>query len=173
VSYRQPIPLFSSGGYRRFTSFWWGEKLHWTLGLRLRPFRWRTPGWIRDLYEFWHRGRYGWAPSDTWGLDRYLNGVLAGSLEHLAQHLSGVPAGFLMTNADDTMETNADVDARAKAWEELLLRWAKAFSEDPEDVDIFDTADGYKAHHAEEERRRAAIHQALKEMEPWWEALWD
>ena len=54
-----------------------------------------------------------------------------------------------------------------------LRRWATAFAEDPDDVDIYDRENGYARHNAEETRRRTNLHTALKELEPWWEALWD
>ena len=105
---------------------------------------------------YWYRARHGWAPRDTWSLDIHLNKVLAGSLMHLANTTHTYPLGY---------KTH-------EQWVADLLRWAKAFSEDPEDVDIFDKPI-YTLHWAEEHRRRKAIHQALKELEPVWDSLWD
>ena len=139
------------------------------------------PGWCYDIHTFWHRGRYGWAPRDTWSLDHYLNRVLAGSLECLARDSHGVPAGFpegmeywVPPASQEIPDSGSnDVDARFKLWQDKLLEWAKAFHEDPDDVVIYDREDDYVRQRAEEERRRVNLHKALKEMEPWWEGLWD
>ncbi len=175
---RKPIPFCSFGGYRRFCSWWWNDLLWYVTGISVdhsrremkRPW-WefayvRRPGWLLDIHNYWHRARYGWAPKDTWSLDNYLNGVLAGALTHLADHSHGTPAGYPSVAA--TLETETD----HAQWESDLRRWAKVFSEDPDDVEIYDKPD-YTAQWAEETRRRDAIHQALREMEPWWDALWD
>ena len=179
--YRQAIPYSNYFGYRRFCLSWWNELSRWVFGLSFgNPLHWGLPGWMWDIYSFWHRGRYGWCNQDTWSLDSYLNKVLAGSLEHLAHHSHGVPAGFpegveewVPSRSAEVSGTGSDdVDARFLLWQAKLLEWAKAFSEDPSDVDIYDAPD-YTKHRAEEERRREALHKALKEMELWYEALWD
>ena len=173
-SLRKSIKFCSFGGYRLFCASWWWHLVWYLTGLnwnsawsdmplKLR-WSWGNPGWYQDIWTYWHRARYGWAPSDTWGLDHYLNKVLAGSLEHLALNINGSPAGY--GSEDENGETNHE------KWEQDLLRWAKAFSEDPEAVAIYDTPD-YTKHSAEVERRRTDLHNALKEMEPYWDALWD
>jgi hypothetical protein len=186
---RKPIPFCSFGGYRLLCSHWWWDLLDYVVGVDRNRYRelpeyaqwWHwldvgVPGWLRDVRTYWHRARYGWAPKDTWSLDDYLNGVLAGSLAHLAEHTHGTPCGYPMRGdeaaaivADGTWEEMVTDHVR---WEADLRRWAHAFSEEPNDVDIFDKPD-YVRHNAEEKRRRDAIHQALREMEPWWDALWD
>lgn len=186
--YKKPLRYSNYGGYafnKGRNLYWWSELSRHLIGLRFHPsyaeigesrFRWGLPGWCYDLYTFWHRGRYGWAPRDTWSLDYYMNKVLAGALERLAQDSHGVPAGF--PDREHTPDihavgsTDGDVDARFALWQAKLLEWAKAFSEDPQDVDIYDTP-VYTQHRAEETRRRDALHKALREIEPWWEALWD
>ena len=162
-----PIPFCSLGGFRLFSSYWWADLLWYVTGIQIsilhlyydvRPrIRWRVPGWCGDLYTYWHRARYGWAPRDTWSLDVHLNRVLAGTLEHLADHTLSYPATY----------------TSHEQWESDLRRWAQAFREDPQDVDIYDRDDNYTQHRAEEDRRRANLHAALKELEPLWEGLWD
>lgn len=168
---KQAIRFSSLGGYRRFCLPWWSDLVHHFTGLAWHQgfgmplaARWGRPGWVYDLQTFWHRGRYGWAPRDTWSLYSYIEKVLAGSLYHLAVGAHGAPVGYPGT--DGTEDTNFD------QWEQDLKRWAQAFSESPDDVDIYDKPK-YLRQNAEEQRRREAIHQALKEMEPWWDALWD
>jgi hypothetical protein len=172
---RKTIPFSNYGGYRRFCLAWWNELSRHLIGLSAgnphassgesHYIRWGLPGWMYDIYTFYHRGRYGWAPRDTWSLDHYLNGVLAGALWHLAEHTNGTPAGY------PSMHSGTD-ETDHQQWERDLKRWATAFSEDPADVEIFDTPK-YEKHHAEETRRRDALNAALREMTPWWEALWD
>jgi hypothetical protein len=55
---------------------------------RLRRWLWQPVYW---LGEFIHRGRHGWAPRDTWGLDGYLARVIGESVNHLADHTHGWP----------------------------------------------------------------------------------
>lgn len=178
--------LCSFGGYRWFCSAWWDDLLWYVTGVSFENFMryreitrwwqvctWGLPGWMRDVHSFWHRGVYGWAPRDTWSLDAHLNAVLAGSLVYLADHSNGAPAGYPSGATRVTGDT-LDIDdaTHFEQWDADLRRWALVFSEDPQDVAIFDRNDDYKAHRAEEDRRRANLHQALKEIEPWWEALW-
>lgn len=122
------------------------------------------PGWCHDLYTYWHRARYGWAPRDTWNLNNYLNRVFAGSLHYLADHSHGCPAAYVDESAKDH---------ECDKWEAELRRWARAFSEDPQDVNIYDRETDYAQHIAEEARRREQIQTALKEIAPVWENLWD
>ena len=169
MSLRKPIAFSSFGGYRRFTRYWWNDIFWYLTGITFYSFEWTfdygLPGWCRDIHAYWHRARYGWAPRDTWSLDGYLNQTLAGSLEYLSEHTDGCPSAYI--SAEES------VDADCDRWEADLRRWALAFSEDPQDVDIFDVEHGYARHNAEEQRRRHNLHQALKEIEPMWEALWD
>jgi hypothetical protein len=171
---KRPIPFSSFGGYRRLCLWWWNDLLSYITGITFTAYlhhydkprpSWRSPGWWNDIRTYWLRARYGWAPRDTWGLNHHLNGVLAGSLWYLAEHKNGTPVGY-------GSPTDDDPDTNHEQWEADLKRWALAFSEDPDDVEIYDEPH-YAEHSAEEHRRRAAIHQALREMEPWWDALWD
>lgn len=160
------IRFSSFGGYRWFSSNWWKEVLWYAIGLdmwsELRVTR-SSPGWCQDIYTFYHRGRYGWAPRDTWSLDIYLNRVLAGSLTDLAEHTHGCPSRYFDASATDN---------ECHRWRAELRRWALAFREGAQDVDIYDHDNNYAAHKAEEDRRSANLHQALKEIEPMWESLW-
>ena len=181
AKYKKPIQFSSFGGYRKFCAAWWVDLSDYAIGLDYsRHTRWddetplyrrfslRRPGWYRDLYTYWHRARYGWAPRDTWSLDRYLNGVLAGSLERLANDAHGAPHGYPSRKV-----SGVDTPTDFEQWQNDLHKWAKAFSEDPRDVDIYDSSNNYKEHTKEEKRRYKNLHKALKDIEPWWENLWD
>ena len=167
----KPIPFCHFGGYRPCCRWWWSDLLEYLTGICFDEYlheyanpsiRFRLPGWVQDIYTYWHRARYGWAPGDVWSLDAYLCSVLAGSLEHLAEHKNGSPAGY----PDGGETTNHDL------WQANLKRWAQAFRENPNDVAIYDEPN-YEKHRAEETRCRENLHKALREMEPWFEALWD
>jgi hypothetical protein len=56
---------------------------------RLRGWIWQP---VHEVQAFIHRGRHGWAPRDTWGLDGYLARVIGESVNHLADHGHGWPA---------------------------------------------------------------------------------
>jgi len=124
------------------------------------------------MATYWHRARYGWAPRDTWSLDLYLNSVLGGALDHLATHSGGAPTGYGV-DAPEGYDVDGNLDTTNFAqWEADLRRWAAAFREAAEDVTIYD-APTYERQQAEERRRRENLHTALREIEPWWDALWD
>ena len=168
MSLRRSIRFCSLGGYRLFSRYWWNDMLWYVTGVSFYGAEWQfvvgTPGWSRDVYSYWHRARYGWAPRDTWSLDSHLNHVLAGTLDYLADHTHGCPVEYFNETA---------TDHQCDQWTDTLHRWAQAFSEDPKDVDIYDRKANYAQHNAEETRRRTNIHTALKEIEPQWESLWD
>jgi hypothetical protein len=67
----------------------------------LRRWIWQP---VVGLREFIHRGRHGWAPRDTWGLDHYLARVMAESIHHLADHSAGWPGFEGQTYEDWTTE---------------------------------------------------------------------
>jgi hypothetical protein len=173
-----PIRFSSFGGYRRFTTSWWFDVLsHFTpLRVHTATFRdnkwWRFrsysrigwPGFCHDIYTYWHRARYGWAPRDVWNLNDHLNRVIAGSLTHLANNTHGVPGAYA--------RPDEDTDSAYERWVADLNRWALAFYEASEPVAIYDKPN-YVKHRAEEDRRRNNLQAALAEMAPWWEALWD
>ena len=138
---------------------------------------------IRTLYR---RARHGWAPRDVWSLDHYLNRVLAGSLEHLAETTHGAPVGYpyLVPHIRDgesmrpyrhTDDPN-DVVTDHERWVIDLRRWAVSFRQAADDSDIFEDGARFvstESQLAEMQRRSDALRQALVEMTPWWEALWD
>src|SRR5690242_439924 len=123
---KKPIEFCSFGGYRPFCESWWSDLLRWTIGVSwmasynrhdgqrwFRTLSWRRPGWYVDLYTYWHRARYGWAPRDVWSLDHHLNRVLAGALEHLANTNHGAPVGYGSVDGEgETDFTKWDTDLR-------------------------------------------------------------
>lgn len=154
-----PIKFSSFGGYRPFCVSWWKDL-----------WRTMTTGWIYDVRTYWHRARYGWAPKDTCSLDHYLNGVLGGALRHLADHSYGCPFGY---PHPEKHLNDDDCDESFDLWVGDLRKWATAFENASRD-DYYEVhGSNYAAWHADEKARLEAVHQALKDMEPWWDALWD
>ena len=192
MSPMKPIPFCSFGGYRLFCRGWWNELVSYTLGIDFSGWlvyrelpntprvTWGLPGWARDLYAFYHRGRYGWAPRDTWSLDHYLNRVMGCTLKHLAEHTHGTPSGY-PHKKNPPMDQYGPVTDHEQ-WQKDLRRWSVAFLDlhawdDHEEMDAYDTyrgnPDGYKIIRKMEENRRQRVERALKELAPWWGGLWD
>ena len=121
---------------------------------------WRTItyGWMLDVRDYWHRARHGWADRDTWELDVHLARVMGGSLAHLAECSNGSPGGY--THHGNAMPIDDD-DTDHDAWRADLRRWSDAMTQ-------YATDDSHRRDDGNE-----ALHVALKEMEPWFEALWD
>jgi hypothetical protein len=175
----KPIYFSSYGGYRRFCASWWNELLRYTTGItfsgwlyyreiKARPVQWGVPGWCDDIYTFYHRGRYGWAPRDVWNLDHYLNRVLGCTLAHLAETTHGAPSGY---GSKDPMETNHD------KWEADLRAWSAAFLDlhawdDGGDTEAYDTMSPRDRWKMEQDKHKK-VEKALKALAPWWGGLWD
>ena len=156
----------------------WRDVLDYTVGLQVghrynsAPFRFRTPGFIQDIYTFYHRGRYGWAPRDTWNLHNYYDQVIGDSLEYFADHLHGAPAGY-PHNGTTHPDGFKDMDTDFAAWESDLRRWSQAFKTVGKD-DYYELyGENYHAWTDEENARRKTRNDALREMIDWWDGLWD
>lgn len=163
----KPFPIFYSLSfvfrYRLWSIIWWSELLEFI-----------RRGWLEDLKTLWYRARYGWAPRDVWNLDHYLASVLAGSLKHLIYSGHSAPMGYPIKGP---VSYHAPTDFGK--WSTDLLKWSDAFREYVECDDVvwkppFWTENGdYSKMEAEEKRRSENLHTALREMEPWFESLWD
>lgn len=145
-----PLPFSYRHGIRRIRVFW------------------------QDVRTAWHRARYGWAPSDTWNLQDYLAGVMAGSLKHLAETSYGSPNGYPLTEG-----ITAETPTNHELWKQDLLRWAEACREYALDEnDLYNDAvydqmtPDYEHIALIAKQRNEAFHHALKEMEPWFDSLW-
>lgn len=113
--------------------------------MRLR----RNRKWpYQDLRSRWQRGKHGYAPSDVWGLDTYLAGVIAGSLEYLADNAHGHP-----------------MDMTEESWPEWLRETAALFRVYAEGDDLNDLA--------AEEAARSAVSEGLVRLAWQWGNLWD
>jgi hypothetical protein len=170
MNVHKPIPFCTFGGYVRFSRFWWTDLLRYVTGIAVYRVLWEpyitTPGWCSDVYTYWHRARYGWAPRDVWNLDLYLGRTLAATLEQLADASFGCPAGYF--DAENT-------DDECHRWKAAVRGWSHAFAEDPRAVELpeHDSAAGFKRYRAEVKRREKNRRTALKELATVWSNLWN
>ncbi len=90
--------------------------------------------WFRNLwrpvYSFYHRGRYGWAPEDTWDFDSYLSGVISQGI------------GYFRKNSNSYPGNPPEAESPEK-WDAILKRIQEGFEadlalEDPENQNRFD-----------------------------------
>lgn len=126
--------------------------------------RWGLPGWWKDLSDFYHRGRYGWAPCDVWNLHSHMEKVLAESLVYLSE----------------TSYSFAPNYSSSDAWKQQLRDWAidlRALHEFQESDEYFhllqsgmESIETLAAKEAELMARRDT---ALRQIVASWEYLWD
>jgi hypothetical protein len=156
-----PIGFSLYWGYRRFSWKWW-TNLFWYI----------TQGFWRDIYYFYHRGRYGWCPRDTWSFDAYLDKVIGEGLYHLAKHSHGAPCGY-PDPENASLDENGGPVTDCEKWEADLYRWSQAFRDVARDDYYEIHGRNYDAWNADEQERHARRNAALQEMIPWWSCLWD
>lgn len=175
---QKAFQFFSLGRYRPFCDAWWNDGLaYWTgldfsgrqhiLEIDARRVEWHRPRWCHDIYTYWHRARYGWAPQDTWDLDNYLDTVIGHSVIHLSNHTHSAPTGYprlmnLPLDGDWSPVTDYDWSPVTDydQWRADLLRWGTACAMASAALE-------------DEDASAAARTKALEEMLPWWDSLWD
>ena len=154
-----PIQIFHiTHGYRVFSRYWWQRLLAY-------PF---AQFW-RDLYQAYHRMRYGWAPRDVWNLDGYLDRVLADTLLHLANTTGGSPSGYPFKK-NPPLDDDGSPITDHEQWTKDLIRWSNVFDECAAANDIaLSSSTGWQQRETFTERRT----RVLNEMSYWWDGLWD
>lgn len=132
---------------RAYRPRWW-ESLWWPLKRQVEDVRF----FFRiTLPEFFIRGRRGWAPSDTWNLDRYLSRIMGESLARFAESNHGWPGeGSDWPRFEDWQ---AEIRIQAAA----LLAYASEESS---------WSDGWR-------ERGEANAKAIARLSEYWGALWD
>jgi len=161
-SHKLPAPRqLYLGHWRRFCGRWWKETLKWIA--------W---GWTLDLYRFLHRGRYGWAPHDSFELSDYLNGVMGGLLIELAEEKCGAPYAYPNLNPVDEPDHYGELPTDFDLWHADLARWGNVFLDAAKGLSIDAFDDDGEAYFAAENEQHEAVKRALVEMTPWWGALW-
>jgi hypothetical protein len=160
---KKPIPIFTSLQNRTFPHrpFSFG----WCYAVCAYPYT-----ICRDLYTFYHRARYGWSPRDTWNLNTYLDGVLAETLDHLADHAHGSPGGYPFKK-NPPLDANGVSITDHEQWVHDLKRWSAVFRECEacDDFDVVKSSTGWHQRETHSERRA----RVLLELSVWWNHLWD
>ncbi len=77
---------------------------------------------VRRVASFFIRGRRGWAPMDTWSLDRHVLKIMSEGMRHLAEHAHGFPSWIPEEYNLDTNENGEtiDFDAAFECWQKWL-----------------------------------------------------
>jgi len=167
-----PMRIFEVTHAERFSKYWWKDVFTYPFSKR---------GLFFDLYTFYHRGRYGWAPMDVWSFDSYLERVIGAGLNHLAENSHGAPSGF--PNPDPN--TNTDFDL----WSVTLKQWSKSFADSyyytmnsgelatyeskyPV-IDPVNDPHNFNLSTVKEQKLSANISNSLVEMSKWFRNLWD
>ena len=177
----KPFNFSSFSGYVPFTDVWWRHLLQHTLGFYVARERfpylgWGAPGFISDIYTYWHRARYGWAPRDTWNLDVYLSRVMGHSLKHLAQNTHGSPYMYPYKSSDEIpvhVDGHREHDTDFDKWQTDLNRWGDALIHPSVNDYVEKHGNDYDAWDKDEVERKAVRLIALRELIEWWDALWD
>ena len=119
-----PIPMYACP-WRRFVVSWFGywldPRTHW--------------GALRDVYL---RGRYGFAPSDTWSLDSYLTRWVPEALLYIRG--SGYPSNMTLEEWDAVIDE--------------MIDGFRAHAESEEMDDVPEDRAGMKAWFAVRDKRR-------------------
>lgn len=160
-SHKIPAPRqLYLGHWRPFCGRWWKETA-----------KWLAWGWALDLHRFLHRGRYGWAPHDSFEMSDYLNGVIGGLLIELAEEKCGAPYAYPNLNPIDDPDNPGELETDFELWSADLARWGNVFLDAARNDDSA-LGEDYAAMGRAEIARAKAVEQALREMTPWWGALW-
>lgn len=127
----------------------------------------------RKLKAFWHRGRRGWADSDTWNLCDYLARVIADSIEHLSRHTHGYPV----------VDGDVEGSFSAEDWEQVLAKITEGFRavsamEEQGDIEYvnYSPVGGYgpgSPWRARQDELQAKLDEALDLLKRWFRHLGD
>lgn len=127
----------------------------------------------RDMKNFIHRGRYGWADLDWFNLDDYLMNIIPDMLEELAERGCGYSESFIDANGDR-------VDNRTpEDWKNYLLEIAQHFrnadeNQTPIENSISDDKDAwFKQEREILEWRLSEAQKGLKMLGDNFFSLWD
>lgn len=166
----QKVPLSVCSLY--VTGHNWRTVITYFFGVRVKTnamdggpeIQWGLPGWWKDISDFYHRGRYGWAPCDVWNLHSHTEKVLAESLVYLSE----------------TSYSFAPNYPSSEAWKQQLRDWAtelRALHEFQESDEYFrllqSGMENIETLVAKEAELMARRDTALRQIVASWEYLWD
>jgi hypothetical protein len=115
------------------TDPWYG-RVYWAIYRYFNHSPWGSPHRIYNETKFiLQRAHRGWADSDTWSLDGYLNSWMPAALRHLKEHKHGVPSCMFVpedsiVGGDWQGNPSDEGMVRAQArWDAIMDKMIEAF----------------------------------------------
>ena len=112
----------------------WYRRVYWAIYRYFKHSPWGSPRRIYNETKFiLQRARRGWADSDTWNLDVYLDSWLPAALRHLKKHKHGVPSCMfepedMIVGGDWQGNPSDEGMKRAQArWDAIMDKMIEAF----------------------------------------------
>ena len=112
----------------------WYRSVYWAIYRYFNHSPWGSPRRIYNETKFiLQRARRGWADSDTWSLDSYLDSWMPAALRHLKEHKHGVPASMFVpedsiVGGDWQGNPSEEGMVRAEArWDAIMDKMIEAF----------------------------------------------
>ena len=112
----------------------WYTRVYWAIYRYFRHSPWGSPRRIYNETKFFlQRAHRGWADSDTWSLDGYLDSWMPNALRHLKEHKHGVPGSMLLpedliVEGDWKGNPSDEGMVRAEArWDAIMDKMIEAF----------------------------------------------
>ncbi len=112
----------------------WYRRVYWAIYRYFNHSPWGSPRRIYNETKFiLQRARRGWADSDTWSLDCYLDSWMPAALRHLKEHKHGVPSCIflpvdLIVGGDWQGNPSDEGMVRAEArWDAIMDKMIEAF----------------------------------------------
>jgi len=112
----------------------WYRRVYWAIYRYFKHSPWGSPRRIYNETKFiLQRARRGWADSDTWSLDVYLDSWMPAALRHLKEHKHGVPSCTfepedLISRGDWQGNPSDEGMERAQArWDAIMDKMIEAF----------------------------------------------
>ena len=112
----------------------WYRRVYWAIYRYFNHSPWGSPRRIYNETKFiLQRARRGWADSDTWSLDGYLDSWMPAALRHLKEHKHGIPSCMflpedLIVGGDWQGNTSNEGMVRAQArWDAIMDKMIEAF----------------------------------------------
>ena len=112
----------------------WYTRVYWAIYRYFNYSSWGSPRRIYNKTKFiLQRARRGWADSDTWSLDCYLDSWMPAALRHLKEHKHGIPSCMFepedLISEGDWQGNPSDegmVSAQAR-WDAIMDKMIEAF----------------------------------------------
>ena len=112
----------------------WFRRVYWAIYRYFKNSPWGSPRRIYNETKFvLQRARRGWADSDTWSLDSYLDSWMPAALRHLKENKHGVPSCMFMPEdliSEEDWQGNPSDEGMVRAqirWNAIMDKMIEAF----------------------------------------------